>query len=781
MIGHELRDFLYLCLEYAPGIFHTDYLKQPSITMKSIFRPIILSAAALALGLSPAGVAARHVDVSPVPQTVVWGSAVIPAPAGFSLKGQAEADADAIAALLKAYPVTGKMKLIIGERGDKAVKKYSALIPDKPEGYLLKVTPKEIIIAGNDGKGTFYGVQTLIGMLAKAGTEGLTEVTVTDWPASANRGVVEGFYGNPWSHADRLSQFDFYGANKLDTYIYGPKDDPYHHSRWREPYPEDKAAQLRELAEAAARNKVWFVWAMHPGNAIQSAEDRAAAIKKLNQMYDMGFRSFAIFFDDISNYDAALQADYLNFLTDNFVKTHDDVTPIIVCPSEYNRGWAGKGDYLTALGKTAYPEVRVMWTGNSVVDMINVPDIEWVEQFIGRQPFIWLNWPVNDYCIDHLLMGPFYGNDTEAAAMTSGFVLNPMEYAEASKVSIFSGADYLWNPDAYDAQKSWESALEALMPGHVDAFRTFCSYNVDLGQNTHRLRRTEESPALKALIDTYSSGLSPEAENAFRAEFNSVIAAADELLATADEGNPLTSEIRPWLEATKLIGLRGNKVMDMHSALAGADSIAFVDAFLEYSDLTDRASRLESRNFEGSIKTAHPVAGSLYAEPFLKGSVTRMADDYKSSYSYKTDIFPAPVIANGAYHIAGPDGRLLGNPDAGSTGGNPVWQSGEDNVNPDRQLWRITLIPETDRYQIANAKDRRYINEMGSFSRNEQTNPFDADWHTFVIERNPDGSDTFAIRNGGMGGNSYWLIEGDRIITRRLPQGTNPYIFRFIP
>ncbi|MCM1028314.1 MAG: beta-N-acetylglucosaminidase domain-containing protein [Pseudoflavonifractor sp.] len=749
--------------------------------MNPIIRPVIISFAALALTMSAPNASARRVDVSPVPQSVTWGQGVMSAPSGFKLTGSGEADADALSALLRAYPTVGSVKLTIGEMGDKAVKKYSSLIPDHAEGYYLKVTPKEIVVAGRDGKGTFYGVQTLLQMLAKAGNEGLTEVTVVDWPASSNRGVVEGFYGNPWSHIDRLSQFDFYGANKLDTYIYGPKDDPYHHSRWREPYPEEKAAQLRELAAAAAKNKVWFVWAMHPGNAIESAADRQAALDKLGQMYDMGFRSFAIFFDDISNYNASLQADYLNFLTDNFVKQHDDVTPIIVCPSEYNRGWAGKGEYLSTLGKEAYPEIRVMWTGNSVVDMINVPDIEWVEQYIGRQPFIWLNWPVNDYCIDHLLMGPFYGNDRESAAMTSGFVLNPMEYAEASKVSLYSGADYLWNPDAYNPQESWENAIRTLMPGHEDAFRTFCSYNVDLGQNTHRLRREEETPELKTLIDKTANGMTPELAAAFRAEFGRVIAAADELMAVAKEGNPLASEVKPWIEATKLVGMRGNKVMDMQEALAANDSVSFVDAYLEYAALADRASRLESRNFEGSIKSAHPVAATLYGEPFFKGQVASMVDSYKDTHSYKTDVFPKPVIENGAYRIVDPQGRFLGNPDAGSMGGNPIWQAAEDDVNPDRQTWRITLVPEKERYQIINAKDRRYINEIGNFSRNEQTNPFDADWHTFVIERNPDGSATFAIRNGGNGGNGYWMIDGDRIKTRRLTAGESPYIFRLIP
>ena len=65
-------------------------------------------------------------------------------------------------------------------------------------------------------------------------------VTVTDWPPDIARGVVEGFYGNPWSHEDRQDLFRFYGDNKMNIHIYGPKNDPYHHSRWYELYPRKK-------------------------------------------------------------------------------------------------------------------------------------------------------------------------------------------------------------------------------------------------------------------------------------------------------------------------------------------------------------------------------------------------------------------------------------------------------------------------------------------------------------------------------------------------------------
>lgn len=79
------------------------------------------------------------------------------------------------------------------------------------------------------------------------------------------RGVVEGFYGTPWSHKVRMSLIDFYGQNKMCDYLYGPKDDPYHSSPyWRQPYPAQEAQNIRELVDCAKRNRVNFIWAIHP-------------------------------------------------------------------------------------------------------------------------------------------------------------------------------------------------------------------------------------------------------------------------------------------------------------------------------------------------------------------------------------------------------------------------------------------------------------------------------------------------------------------------------------
>lgn len=317
--------------------------------------------------------------------------------------------------------------------------------------------------------------------------------TITDYPDVLHRGTVEGFYGTPWSHADRISQLRFYGQFKMNTYIYGPKDDPFHSANWREPYPAKEASQIKELTAEAACNKVDFVWAIHPGQDIQwNATDSNNVITKFEQMYDLGVRAFAVFFDDISGEgtNAAKQAGLMNFIQKEFIEKKSDIRPLIMCPTEYNRSWA-RTDYLDVLGQQLDRAVQVMWTGNRVVDDITLEGLEWVNKRIQRPAYVWWNFPVNDYCRDHLLMGPSYGLDTQASNAMSGFVSNPMEHAEASKVALFGVAMYSWNIHSYDPQFVWEKACEYLMPKAAIAFKTFCENNSDPRPNGHLYRRKE--------------------------------------------------------------------------------------------------------------------------------------------------------------------------------------------------------------------------------------------------------------------------------------------------
>ena len=647
-----------------------------------------------------------------------------------------------------------------GVRGNKTVRKYTAQIPACAGGYVIIASKNEIVVAGNDADGLFYGLKSVEAM-QNAG--GVPCGTVRDWPSMPERGVIEGFYGNPYTHAERLRLFEFMGRQKMNVYVYGPKDDPYHRTHWRKPYPATDAARISELAAKARENHVQFVWAIHPGLDIRwEKSDSLAILAKLQNMYSLGVRAFCVFFDDIGGEGtrAEKQADLLNYLHQEFVCKHKDVAPLMMCPTQYNKSWTS-GNYLRTLGTRMDASVRIMWTGNTVVDMIGREDMAWINEQIGRKAYIWLNYPVTDYCIDHMLMGPTYGNGLDIADMVSGFCSNPMEYVEASKVSLFSIADYAWNTAAYDSIASWERALHDLVPPALYAdFRTFCENNVDLGPTGHGLRRYGESPDWKNGVPANIASW-----------FSKLGQSADRLLAAREQAPEMIDEIAPWLKAQRFTADRGLLVVAMQQALERGDSVSFTSAYQTYTQISEQSRALRSRDFAGSIKTAAPVVATLHVEPWLRSETKRLEKAYKAHHTYRLDVFPEQLIPDGTYFIK-VNGRYLTDVTPQTPNARAVFVAERDTINPQRQEWTIEQSPTTGRYSLVCNQARRYLNELGRFG----TNPFNELWNTYTISKNPEGNG-FLIRNAQNGGTNWWTVDGDNITFNR----KNPIAFEITP
>ena len=592
------------------------------------------------------GASAQVSLVNPVPQEVniTCENALFDAPAQWSINAK-NLNGYVFDALATAAPEIVKksnFKVTIGVRGDKQVSRYKKQIPAKTEGYYLKVTNKEIVIAGNDEKGLFYGVQTLLGMMKEGKLEACT---ITDWPDVPFRGTVEGFYGTPWSHEARKSQLEFYGRNKMNVYIYGPKDDPWHRDKWREAYPEVEANRIAELVNVAKANGVNFYWAIHPGVDIKwNDEDRDFLMKKLEIMYNLGVRSFAVFFDDIwgEGAKADKQAALLNYIDDNFVQVKKDVAPLILCPTEYNKGWANeqKG-YLRTLGNNLNKGIEVMWTGNSVVACIDKPTMEWINERIQRKGYIWLNFPVNDFVRDHILMGPAYGNGLDIATDVSGFVSNPMEYAETSKISLYGIADYCWNMEEYDYQSNWEKSLKNILPSNHESLRTFALYNKDLGPNGHGFRR-EEGEELKDIVAAVENGdfMGVAMLNVACCELET---ACDILL--NDNSNPqLLHELRPWIIQGKNLAAYGRAVCTMKMFASMKDNSASTSKLINFENLYKQARSLQKQMFdlENNKAMRHPYQigtklGTKVMLPTLNKLFAQATEEYNSLHGTNLD------------------------------------------------------------------------------------------------------------------------------------------------
>ncbi|WP_042367187.1 beta-N-acetylglucosaminidase [Bacteroides neonati] len=602
-------------------------------------------------------VLAQTINVQPQPQQIATTGKRITLPTTYTLTGAEEANPIAVSklqSLLSSQPGKKGFRILIGEKGDKSIRAFNRFIPTQAEGYYLKIDNKQLVIAGNNERGTYYAMQTLLQLLKD---NQLPEIEITDFPAIRFRGVVEGFYGTPWSHEARLRQLQFYGENKMNTYIYGPKDDPYHSApNWRLPYPEKEAKQLAELVQSAHENEVDFVWAIHPGQDIQwNDTDRNLLIAKFEKMYELGVRSFAVFFDDISGEgtNPDRQAELLNYLDDHFVKVKKDVTPLIMCPTEYNKSWSNpaKG-YLTTLGQKLNKSVQIMWTGDRVVSDISSEGIAWINERIQRPAYIWWNFPVSDYVRDHLLMGAVYGNDTQIANQMSGFVSNPMEHPEASKIAIFGVADYAWNPLKYNPQEAWERAIRTLLPQDAAALQTFANHNSDLGNNGHRYRR-EESVQLQPLADRflthYTQGTYHTAEaDSLQKEFERIVESAD-LLLVNKENEPLIQEMTPWLQQFKLMGQMGQEVLTLAAAYQNNDQTTFTNKYKHIKALQQLSFGIDQTYNQNPYQPGVKV-GTKVLQPLIDKTFSMATERYNEKYGTQlnatTSYSPHKLVTN---------------------------------------------------------------------------------------------------------------------------------------
>ena len=665
-----------------------------------------------------------------------------------------------------------KANLRLGLKTDPRLSSYRTKVPTQDESYYLEVNSRGITLVGADSVGLYYGLQSLRQLLA---SNQVPYCKITDYPSVGLRGVVEGFYGNPYSHSDRIEQFKFYGRTKLNTYIYGPKDDPYHRDKWRELYPEQERKRISELVTQAHQRGVRFVWAIHPGLDIKwTEEDRKAVVRKCEDMYRLGVRSFAVFFDDISADDesARHQAELLNYLYEHFEKTGMKIGSLILCPTQYNQAWA-KGAYLDILGTKMNPKIEIMWTGKTVVTMIDRETMEYVNARIRRKGYIWLNYPVTDFAVDHILLGPMRGNASDIDQLVSGFVANPMEYAEASKVGIFGVADYLWNMKAYDADRAWEGAVKELYPHSTEAFRHFAQDNIDPGANGHRFRLQGESRDIAPVIARFKESLLEGhvdriAWSKLQDRFRTM--AEDATILLADKTNEaLSKELRPWVEVYHHMAQQGGLLLRMQRLLAKGKAEEFMASYKELQSIESKQGAIRSRDFAGSLNAPYPKPADQVIAPFLAWFKRQLYSDYRKTHTYEVDKLPTSLIEAGSYYI-----RVQGAYLTNTTEGVQLVAEA-DSINPQRQVWSISLDQESGNYIITNAQDQQRLNSSLKLTRTT-----DNLRDSFVLHRNDKGH--FALQNAKEALGYIWgLKDGKLQIIHRKAVKPEDYILELQP
>jgi beta-N-acetylglucosaminidase-like protein len=482
------------------------------------------------------------------------------------------------------------------------------------------------------------------------------------------RGVIEGMYGPPWDHAMRMRMLAFMGDRGMNAYVHAPKDDLYQRTQWRDPYPAALMADFsREVAFARSRGVEW-VPNLSPGvpliptpGAPQGAPSRDVCfscpadldvvVGKLAPFARAGARTFMVSFDDVQKVlthpedlaaygtgDAAYGRATGEFLTKllRALRAHWPGSRLLTVGADYSG--TSDTDYLRAFRAVLDPGVEVMWTGTTVFSKNFDPaQARAYGKAIGREPVVWDNWTVNDLDgngvgrTTRIYLGP-YARRPNVVGAVRGFFLNPMNEADLNLLPFATAADFLNDPQGFDARASWLRAVRDLGGAQADALRAFAetSYSTHLDYGT-------EAPTFVAadgrlLADYAAGGRWPEARADLDAELRRVDG-AEAALRRVPSLAPFVTEAAPFLSAARVAAGTGR----VASALLAAERPAL------------GVARAAGGGFAGRATPPDPGAADA-----LRGELERRDRDNRTStrfvFGYRrpatVDTPPTPLPPN---------------------------------------------------------------------------------------------------------------------------------------
>lgn len=361
-------------------------------------------------------------------------------------------------------------------------------------------------------------------------------------------GYGEGFYGPPHAWQDREYLVDYLADHGLNTYVYAPKNDPFHRDRWRDPYPADELDRFEALVGRGNERGVNVIYAVAPlGMTLSSPEELSTLKSKLEPFVSMGAKYLTILFDDVPEHLAPEDSGAFGNLGEGhrYVSEAiaDWVAPVqvAVCPVEYTG--MHMSPYLEELAKLP-SEIALAWTGRGVVCAeLAGRDIAERSASLGHPLIVWDNFPVNDATMGSWLhIGPWCGRDFETLEASAGLFLNGMSRARASAIALGQLADLVEQGDGFDPIESWKRSCCEIGGESLLSFAEQCADSICFAH---------PAPTLSQLIDEAEAAEGVEANasarSAIQAELTKQFAALSDLRSSLEDKR-LLEEVKPWMD-----------------------------------------------------------------------------------------------------------------------------------------------------------------------------------------------------------------------------------------
>jgi hypothetical protein len=337
---------------------------------------------------------------------------------------------------------------------------------------------------------------------------------------SVELGIVEGYYGRPWSWDARQETIACLAAHGFGFYLYAPKADPFLRKRWREDHPPEFADPLRRLAARCGQLGVRFGVGISPYELYLDFDGaaRAALKRKLAGFDALGVKQLAILFDDMRG-DVPDLADTQTRIV-HWIAEHSGAERFAICPTYYtddpvlDRFFGERPpNYLAALGSRLDRSVDVFWTGEDVCSArYSRGHLARVAETLGRRPLLWDNYPVNDGPVmsARLHLRAFTGRPASNGDLLAGHAINPALQPVLSRIPALTLVESYARGDAYEYGAAFtHAAVEVLgarladqVAGHLPLLQ---DRGLDrLGELAPRLREAYaaiDHPGAREIVD----------------------------------------------------------------------------------------------------------------------------------------------------------------------------------------------------------------------------------------------------------------------------------------
>lgn len=353
--------------------------------------------------------------------------------------------------------------------------------PNKPEGYSVSCLTKDgrngIAINSHDRLGQLWGIVSVLQLVKREGGPiAMRQAEIADWPDHPRRGCLSNHFGD---HSEAVMVFT--KANTVVFQIRPPGGYAYWAS-FANDGPQKIGPEIVRLAPLFRGLGLNVYFSINPSagepKLSTSDKDFALIVDWLCQVAALDAGVYWAYDDvrfpvpqaDLDKFGSAAETDaYLVPKVFKAVRAKHPQFKMVFCPPFY---WGptvphpypeDRETYLKRIGEAFDPEIDIFWTGPRVQSStITQAEVQWITRLIRRKPWLFQNrgWLPHKYDSSFITDRITAWRDWRYEGFWSDVSAPLLNlHANQNMMSLASISDFLWNLQAYDAERSVHAAV----------------------------------------------------------------------------------------------------------------------------------------------------------------------------------------------------------------------------------------------------------------------------------------------------------------------------------